>query len=133
MGVFIAIGHVPNTAPFKGTELDENGYLIPDSNSMVKTSIGEFMLLGIVQTMYTGKQSPLQEWVVKRRSKPNAGYLKECKSVSENSFSGNLISLLTETVKLTPEQTAIIETREGTVSSKNFQELYKDVQIVLPT
>jgi thioredoxin reductase (NADPH) len=39
-GVFIAIGHVPNTAPFKEIlELDENGYLIPDSNSMVKTSI----------------------------------------------------------------------------------------------
>ena len=39
-GVFIAIGHVPNTAPFKEIlELDENGYLIPYSNSMVKTSI----------------------------------------------------------------------------------------------
>ena len=39
-GVFIAIGHVPNTAPFKEIlELDENGYLIPDCNSMVKTSI----------------------------------------------------------------------------------------------
>ena len=48
--------------------------------------------------------------------------------MSQRSFSGNLISLLTETVKLTPDQTAIIETRGGTVSSKNFQELYKDVQ-----
>ena len=39
-GVFIAIGHVPNTAPFKKIlELDENGYLVPDSNSMVKTAI----------------------------------------------------------------------------------------------
>ena len=46
-GVFIAIGHVPNTAPFKEIlELDENGYLIPDSNSMVKTSIEGVFVAG---------------------------------------------------------------------------------------
>ena len=48
--------------------------------------------------------------------------------MSQRSFSGNLISLLTETVRLTPEQTAIIETGGGAVSSKNFRELYEDVQ-----
>ena len=46
-GVFIAIGHVPNTAPFKEIlELDENGYLIPYSNSMVKTSIEGVFVAG---------------------------------------------------------------------------------------
>ena len=39
-GVFIAIGHIPNTKPFEDIlKLDENGYFIPESNSMVRTSI----------------------------------------------------------------------------------------------
>ena len=39
-GVFIAIGHVPNTKPFKDIlTLDENGYLVPETNSMVRTSV----------------------------------------------------------------------------------------------
>ena len=39
-GVFIAIGHVPNTKCFKGIlPLDENGYLIPENGSSVLTSI----------------------------------------------------------------------------------------------
>lgn len=39
-GVFIAIGHVPNTKPFEGVlKLDEDGYLVPEQNSMVRTSV----------------------------------------------------------------------------------------------
>ena len=39
-GVFIAIGHVPNTKPFEGIlDLDENGYLVPSNGSMVKTVV----------------------------------------------------------------------------------------------
>ena len=39
-GVFIAIGHLPNTQPFKDVlPLDENGYLIPESGSAVKTAL----------------------------------------------------------------------------------------------
>ena len=39
-GVFIAIGHVPNTQPFKGIlRLDENGYFVPEANSMVQTAV----------------------------------------------------------------------------------------------
>jgi thioredoxin reductase (NADPH) len=39
-GVFIAIGHVPNTQPVEGVlKLDELGYIVPEPNSMVKTSI----------------------------------------------------------------------------------------------
>ncbi len=39
-GVFLAIGHTPNTKPFEGVlDLDENGYLVPQNNSMVRTSI----------------------------------------------------------------------------------------------
>lgn len=37
-GVFIAIGHIPNTAPFKDVlEQDENGYLVASPGSQVKT------------------------------------------------------------------------------------------------
>ena len=39
-GIFIAIGHLPNTQPFKGVlPLDENGYLVPESGSSVKTAL----------------------------------------------------------------------------------------------
>ncbi|MFO7725019.1 MAG: thioredoxin-disulfide reductase [Oceanipulchritudo sp.] len=39
-GFFIAIGHIPNTAPFaKELETDHNGYFIPVDNSQVKTHI----------------------------------------------------------------------------------------------
>ena len=39
-GIFIAIGHLPNTQPFKDVlPLDENGYLIPESGSSVKTAL----------------------------------------------------------------------------------------------
>ena len=46
-GVFIAIGHVPNTAPFKGVlPLDENGYLLPESGGMVRTSMPGVFVAG---------------------------------------------------------------------------------------
>ena len=39
-GVFIAIGHLPNTQPFREVlPLDDNGYLIPESGSSVKTAL----------------------------------------------------------------------------------------------
>ncbi|MCC5808225.1 MAG: thioredoxin-disulfide reductase [Opitutales bacterium] len=39
-GFFIAIGHIPNTAPFAGQlPLDDNGYLIPEGKSAVRTKI----------------------------------------------------------------------------------------------
>ncbi|BET69012.1 hypothetical protein ASA1KI_39300 [Opitutales bacterium ASA1] len=39
-GVFIAIGHLPNTKPFASVlETDENGYLVPATGSQVKTRI----------------------------------------------------------------------------------------------
>ena len=37
-GVFVAIGHVPNTAPFKdAVDTDEQGYFVPTGHSQVKT------------------------------------------------------------------------------------------------
>jgi thioredoxin reductase (NADPH) len=46
-GVFIAIGHIPNTKAFQGIlELDENGYLVPEKNSMVKTSLDGVYVAG---------------------------------------------------------------------------------------
>ena len=39
-GVFIAIGHIPNTQAFSGVlPLDSNGYLVPENGSQVQTSI----------------------------------------------------------------------------------------------
>lgn len=39
-GVFIAIGHIPNTGPFAETiATDENGYFRPENGSQVRTSI----------------------------------------------------------------------------------------------
>ena len=46
-GVFIAIGHLPNTQPFEGIlDLDENKYLIPSIGSMVKTKIPGVFVAG---------------------------------------------------------------------------------------
>lgn len=39
-GFFIAIGHIPNTAPFAPPlKTDENGYFVPEANSQVRTHI----------------------------------------------------------------------------------------------
>jgi thioredoxin reductase (NADPH) len=39
-GVFVAIGHVPNTSPFaQALDVDENGYFRPSNGSQVKTKV----------------------------------------------------------------------------------------------
>jgi thioredoxin reductase (NADPH) len=39
-GVFVAIGHVPNTAPFTPSlHVDSNGYFVPEHGSQVKTKV----------------------------------------------------------------------------------------------
>lgn len=39
-GVFIAIGHIPNTQPFRDSlNLDDEGYIVPEAGSQVKTHI----------------------------------------------------------------------------------------------
>lgn len=39
-GIFVAIGHVPNTGPFAGAiPVDANGYFVPAAGSQVKTSV----------------------------------------------------------------------------------------------
>ena len=46
-GVFIAIGHLPNTQPFDGIlDLDSNGYLVPSAGSMVKTKVPGVFVAG---------------------------------------------------------------------------------------
>jgi thioredoxin reductase (NADPH) len=39
-GVFVAIGHVPNSGPFASAlDVDENGYFVPDAGSQVRTKV----------------------------------------------------------------------------------------------
>lgn len=39
-GVFVAIGHIPNTSPFAdAVKTDENGYFVPEIGSQVKTNV----------------------------------------------------------------------------------------------
>lgn len=46
-GVFIAIGHIPNTAPFEGKlPMDDEGYLIPESPSQVRTALPRVYVAG---------------------------------------------------------------------------------------
>lgn len=46
-GVFLAIGHIPNTAPFKDLlKTDDLGYLLPEGNSQVRTHIPGIFLAG---------------------------------------------------------------------------------------
>ena len=46
-GVFIAIGHLPNTQPFEGIlDLDSNRYLVPSFGSMVKTKVPGVFVAG---------------------------------------------------------------------------------------
>lgn len=46
-GVFIAIGHIPNTTPFAKTlSLNEEGYLLPEPGSQVKSKVPGIFLAG---------------------------------------------------------------------------------------
>jgi thioredoxin reductase (NADPH) len=39
-GIFVAIGHVPNTAPFAAAlDVDENGYFLPVNGSQIRTKV----------------------------------------------------------------------------------------------
>ena len=46
-GIFVAIGHVPNTAPFKdAVDTDEQGYFVPAAGSQVKTKTAGVYVAG---------------------------------------------------------------------------------------
>jgi len=46
-GIFVAIGHQPNTKPFAGSvKADENGYIVPETGSQVRTSIPGVFVAG---------------------------------------------------------------------------------------
>ena len=46
-GIFVAIGHIPNTAAFADAlDVDENGYFIPFGGSQVKTKVPGVFVAG---------------------------------------------------------------------------------------
>lgn len=46
-GVFLAIGHIPNTQAFKNIlHLDEEGYIVPEPNTSVKTNVSGVFVAG---------------------------------------------------------------------------------------
>ena len=46
-GIFVAIGHQPNTKPFVGAvQTDENGYLVPETGNQVRTSVPGVFVAG---------------------------------------------------------------------------------------
>jgi len=46
-GVFVAIGHVPNSAPFSSAlDVDENGYFVPAKGSQVRTKVPAVYVAG---------------------------------------------------------------------------------------
>lgn len=47
-GVFLAIGHVPNTAPFSSAvDVEENGYFAPIEGSQVRTKVAGVYVAGV--------------------------------------------------------------------------------------
>ena len=63
-GLFIAIGHKPNTELFKGVlDMDDTGYLITEGKLQRQTFL-EFLLLEMFKIKNTDKQLQLQEQVV---------------------------------------------------------------------
>ncbi len=70
-GVFIAIGHKPNTELFKDwLEMDETGYLKTEGRTM-KTNIEGVLPAATRRTLITGRQSPPPVQAVWRRLMPN--------------------------------------------------------------
>ena len=72
-GVFIAIGHIPNTGPFSNEiPTDKNGYFVPENGSQVKPRFQASTFPGIVRITCIGKRLQLPEWAVRLQSKRNA-------------------------------------------------------------
>ena len=83
-GVFIAIGHKPNTDIFKGQlDMDETGYLKTKGgtdDTSARLTLKEYGRQATSKTIPTVKPSPAQLRVAKPRLMPNAGSTaKGCK------------------------------------------------------
>ena len=75
-GIFVAIGHIPNTGPFTpALDVDEGSYFKPVSsppNGQTRVP-GVYVMQAIAPITFIARRSPPPAWVVRQPSRPSAG------------------------------------------------------------
>ena len=78
-GVFVAIGHLPNTQPFAGSlPLDSLGYFVPESGSQVKTKVsGVFVAGDCADHVYRQAVTVWRGWAARPPLRRSAGWRRK--------------------------------------------------------